>query len=235
MASEYLKTRKRFWENDNSLKRPENNQVPIQLSELIKTFLKCIQEEGLQTAYNRYRYNPRETQLPRSVINATEDEKISDVIIVGAGMAGLSAAYELKRAGLSVTVLEQTDRYGGRIFTYGKESGLASGLFAEVGAMRFPGDANDQSDRPHFLADGYIKSFNLSIKPFPNFDKNVITCIYGFHEKSEVWAEKHFDNIWPNWKEAMNNALKDDVLDVEKYYDETIGAVTDQLYTWLSK
>lgn len=51
--------------------------------------------------------------------------------------------------------------------------------------MRFPGDANDQSDRPHFLADGYIKSFNLSIKPFPNYDKNVITCIYGFHEKSE--------------------------------------------------
>ncbi|XP_046860968.1 uncharacterized protein LOC124454206 [Xenia sp. Carnegie-2017] len=101
--------------------------------------------------------------------------------------------------------------------------------------MRFPDDANDHSDRPHFLADGYIKSFNLSIKPFPNFDKNVITCIYGFHEKSEVWAEKHFDNIWPNWKDGMNNALKDDILDVEKYYDETIGAVTDQLYTWLSK
>src|SRR5438046_10749654 len=40
-----------------------------------------------------------------------------DVIILGAGAAGLSAAIELTRAGLAVSVIEARNRLGGRIFT----------------------------------------------------------------------------------------------------------------------
>ena len=40
-----------------------------------------------------------------------------DVIIVGAGIAGLTAAAELSQAGFFVTILEARDRIGGRIFT----------------------------------------------------------------------------------------------------------------------
>jgi monoamine oxidase len=43
--------------------------------------------------------------------------KIPDVIVIGAGAAGLAAAAELGRAGLSVTILEARDRIGGRMFT----------------------------------------------------------------------------------------------------------------------
>lgn len=40
-----------------------------------------------------------------------------DVIVIGAGMAGITAARELVRSGCSVAVLEARDRIGGRIMT----------------------------------------------------------------------------------------------------------------------
>ncbi len=44
-------------------------------------------------------------------------EEQYDVIVVGAGLAGLSAALELEKFDLSVLVLEQSDRVGGRLKT----------------------------------------------------------------------------------------------------------------------
>lgn len=40
-----------------------------------------------------------------------------DVVVVGAGPCGLSAARELRKSGLSVAVLEARDRVGGRSWT----------------------------------------------------------------------------------------------------------------------
>jgi len=45
------------------------------------------------------------------------DEKSFDVIILGAGLTGLTLAYDLRQSGLSVLLLEARNRIGGRILT----------------------------------------------------------------------------------------------------------------------
>ena len=46
-----------------------------------------------------------------------DTSKDPDVIIIGAGAAGLTAAASLARDGFAVTIVEARDRLGGRIFT----------------------------------------------------------------------------------------------------------------------
>jgi monoamine oxidase len=77
------------------------------------------------------------------------------VIIVGAGMAGLVAGYELARAGHDPIILEAQNRVGGRVYTLRK---FAPGLYAEAGAMRIP--------RVHDLTLGYCEHFGLQLRPF---------------------------------------------------------------------
>jgi monoamine oxidase len=45
-----------------------------------------------------------------------------DVVILGAGVAGLSAALDLSRAGLRVEIIEGRERIGGRVFTHFDQS-----------------------------------------------------------------------------------------------------------------
>ena len=53
-----------------------------------------------------------------------------DVVIVGARAAGLTAANQLKKAGLSVAVLEARDRVGGRLWT-----DVIDGAMLEIGGQ----------------------------------------------------------------------------------------------------
>lgn len=57
------------------------------------------------------------------------------VIVIGAGLAGLSAAWELVQLGHDVTVLEAQTRPGGRVHTL--RSPFSDGLYAEAGAISF--------------------------------------------------------------------------------------------------
>lgn len=59
------------------------------------------------------------------------------ITIIGAGIAGLVAAYELEQLGHHVEILEGSRRIGGRIHTHRFRSGPAAPL-VELGAMRIP-------------------------------------------------------------------------------------------------
>ena len=58
-----------------------------------------------------------------------------DVIVIGAGLAGLAAARDLAEAGLSVIVLEARDRVGGRGY-----SAELDGRLVELGGSWFTPD-----------------------------------------------------------------------------------------------
>ncbi|VUC30105.1 unnamed protein product [Clonostachys rosea] len=60
-------------------------------------------------------HRPQAT-LERPVISSATQET-TDVIIIGAGLAGLSAAADVQRAGLSCIVLEGRDRVGGKTWS----------------------------------------------------------------------------------------------------------------------
>lgn len=79
------------------------------------------------------------------------------VIIIGAGMSGLAAAFELTRAGHDVTVLEARTRAGGRVQTLREP--FADGLYAEAGAMFVPST--------HHLTIKYCRLFQLQLDQIP--------------------------------------------------------------------
>jgi monoamine oxidase len=84
---------------------------------------------------------------------ATQPKK---VIIVGAGMAGLVAGYELLNAGHEPIILEGQNRVGGRVQTL--RDPFTHGLYAEAGAMRLPS--------AHTMTMAYVEKFNLKLNRF---------------------------------------------------------------------
>ena len=60
----------------------------------------------------------------------TTENIYRDVVIIGAGPSGLTAAHELNKAGLSVVVLEARDRVGGRTW-----SNTIDGAWLEIGGQ----------------------------------------------------------------------------------------------------
>ncbi len=63
----------------------------------------------------------------------------ADVVVIGAGLAGLTAARAIAGAGREVLVLEARDRVGGRTLTHS----LGGGLYTELGGM-FTGPTQDR-------------------------------------------------------------------------------------------
>lgn len=60
-----------------------------------------------------FRPSPRPVAAPSAIQPAAQQQRY-DVIVVGAGMAGLTAGKTLKHAGRSFVILEATGRIGGR-------------------------------------------------------------------------------------------------------------------------
>lgn len=92
---------------------------------------------------------------PRRAAGASEGGE-RRVVVLGAGLAGLCAAYQLVRRGYDVTVLEAQDRPGGRVHTV--RDGFRNGGHAEMGAVRI------FDTHEHTLK--YVHEFGLELVPY---------------------------------------------------------------------
>ncbi|WP_283135223.1 flavin monoamine oxidase family protein [Rhizohabitans arisaemae] len=115
-----------------------------------------------------------ELRVPGDLVEAAEHGLESRggprkrVLIIGAGMAGLVAGYELMRQGHEPIVLEAQQRVGGRVLTL---RDFAPGLYAEAGAMRIP--------RVHDLTLAYCERFGLRLRPFVMGNPKTLAYIQG--------------------------------------------------------
>lgn len=66
---------------------------------------------------------PTPESVPRSLTRSASQETV-DVVVIGAGLAGLMAATEVRRAGLSCAVLEARDRAGGKTWSHHLDQGI---------------------------------------------------------------------------------------------------------------
>ena len=80
------------------------------------------------------------------------------IVIAGAGIGGLSCAWELVRRGHDVTVIEASGRTGGHVLTFRQD--LDDGLYADAGAEHFT-----QPGYERYW--GYVREFNLKYLYYP--------------------------------------------------------------------
>jgi monoamine oxidase len=117
------------------------------------------------------------TFTPQALPHARSPQK---VLVVGAGLAGLVAGYELTQAGYDVTILEAQLRPGGRVLTLREP--FSDGLYAEAGAARIPDN--------HNLTLHYVKHFGLSLVPFLPNTRDRVFLLKGkripAHSRSEL-------------------------------------------------
>ncbi|XP_028824169.1 L-amino-acid oxidase isoform X2 [Denticeps clupeoides] len=102
-----------------------------------------------------------------------------DVVIVGGGVAGLIGAKYLEDAGHKVTIIEASNRLGGRVQTYYNEK---EGWYAELGAMRIP--------EVHKILINFLSTLNLKLTQFIQDDPSTFYYVNGNLGRSGVIERK---------------------------------------------
>jgi len=150
------------------------------------------------------------------------------VVILGAGFAGLTAAYRLSKAGVPFILYESSGRLGGRVFT--QERFNPDGMFCELGA--------ELIDDAHESLLGLASELGLAVEEFAEGDQGVDKAVYEY--EGRLYSEKDMiREVKPLAKRVLadiaeafpggerqsvtyasfHNAKKFDLLSLEQYLD----------------
>ena len=102
------------------------------------------------------------------------------VVVIGAGFAGLAAAYELGSVGYDVTVIEARNRIGGRVITF---DDFVPGRFVEGGG--------ELIGRNHPVWIAYAKKFGLEFIEIPTTDATMPIVLDG-----KLLSDKEAARLW---------------------------------------
>jgi tryptophan 2-monooxygenase len=104
---------------------------------------------------------------------------IPEVAVIGAGPAGMVAAYELLRAGIQPTVFEASGRLGGRHWSrhFQDRNGKDVPVWAEMGAMRIPAS--------NWVFWHYANQLGVKTGTFP--DPGTVPTLIFYENKPYTW------------------------------------------------
>lgn len=142
------------------------------------------------------------------------------VVVLGAGIAGLVAAYELRRAGYAVTVIEARDRIGGRAWTIrgrdkvvqkdrpDQQANFSEGLYFNAGPARIPSS--------HHAILGYARRLGVTMETFVNGSRSAKWDFAG-----KVMPERRMvSDLGGRIGELLAKAIDKHALDAEMPKDE---------------
>lgn len=111
--------------------------------------------------------------------------------IIGAGLAGLSAAFELRKTGADITIFEaEESRIGGRVYTYYFDKKMP--LYGELGSMRIPVS--------HETVWHYINLFKLPTRPFIQTNENALIYLKHTRVRNDAKGENVMKKIYPKYE-----------------------------------
>jgi monoamine oxidase len=134
----------------------------------------------------------------------------ADIGIVGAGIAGIACAYELKRSGVVATIHEASNRIGGRMFSMG-------GAFPSNG-LDWMGQTIERGgeliDTPHKTIQGYAKELGLRLEDVTKPARETFYMFDGQRIPESTMVDEY---------RALVDGMRDDL--------RQIGAPTAQSFT----
>jgi monoamine oxidase len=163
-------------------------------------------------------------------------ERAGRVVIVGAGIAGLNAAFHLKRNGVRAEVFEGQSRIGGRIYT--AYDVMGKGLTTEWGAEFIDSDNWEMRklakmfDLP--LIDVFVKSETRLWDAYyfggrMRRDKEILAA---YKPIAKRIATDNKDLVWNSWKDSNDLAKRLDRKSITEYLHEL--GVNDWLFDLLN-